>query len=316
MLVATGLVTLHVERFFPPGEEGDFTRKKFGMAFFWAGHVVLGLGLLMVLGAQVYGFLYHNDPWLAAHGYPDPAPITYDLQLQVLALLLVLGGTYAYVYSDLLVRRVGAYLYLALITVLWAEILVFDLLQIPLTAERAIVVLAGTGVAAHLILPKLRRTSEPATGWSYAGYPIALALSLAPVLLGVWLHFRYLLFRPAGETHELGWTYAGAMLLAAVSCGLGARLYRQSRLALAYLFAAGAALLVGAAGMLAAMGVQGRAFGQGMAAQGRAMGARAGRGAEIEDVQERLLEQRLEMLERQAEQLREAAKRLRERGDR
>jgi len=125
-----------------------------------------------------------------------------------------------------------------------------------LTAERAIVLLAGTGVAAHLILPRLYRAPEPATGWSYAGYPISLALSIAPVLLGVWLHFRYLLFRPAGETHELGWTYAGALLLAAVSCGLGAKLYRQFGLSLVYLFATGAALLVAAAGMLAAVGVQ------------------------------------------------------------
>lgn len=60
-----------------------------------------------------------------------------------------------------------------------------------------------------------------------------------------------------------------------------------------------------------AMGAQGRAFGQGMAVQGRAMGARAGGRLGVDDLQERLLEMRMEMLERQVKQMREAAKRFR-----
>ena len=59
-------------------------------------------------------------------------------------------------------------------------------------------------------------------------------------------------------------------------------------------------------------------YGQGppFGPRGQAMGAQAGRGVQNDDLQERLLEQRLEWLERQAEQFREATERLRERGGR
>src|SRR5262249_10908695 len=58
LLVALGLAFLHAECIFPPGE-GDFSRKRFGLAFFWSGHVVLAAGLLLLLGAQLCGTLLY-----------------------------------------------------------------------------------------------------------------------------------------------------------------------------------------------------------------------------------------------------------------
>src|SRR5262249_11801086 len=82
LLSVLGLVCLHLERAFPEQEEGSFTRKKFGLPFFWSGHVVLALGLLLVLGAQLYAGWYH---FAAPADLPRPAPLTVDLSLKVLA---------------------------------------------------------------------------------------------------------------------------------------------------------------------------------------------------------------------------------------
>jgi hypothetical protein len=114
LLVVLGLLTLHAERAFPEQELGEFTRRRFGRAFFQSGHVVLGLGLLLVLLAQLYGLLYfalEKEP-VAGLSLVPPAPLTTDSQLKALALLLVLAGTYTYVYSDLVVHRGGAWSYL------------------------------------------------------------------------------------------------------------------------------------------------------------------------------------------------------------
>ncbi len=54
LLVCLGLVCIHAERIFAEGE-GPFSRRRFGLAFFWSGHAVLGAGLLLLLGAQVWG---------------------------------------------------------------------------------------------------------------------------------------------------------------------------------------------------------------------------------------------------------------------
>ena len=106
---------------FPEGE-GPFTRRKFGLAFFWSGHAVLAAGLLVLLAAQLTcgllydyfrGFYEQLDVYL---GYPvlhGPSEIVETVSGQLLALGVVAAATYAYVYSDLVVRKVGVYIHLA-----------------------------------------------------------------------------------------------------------------------------------------------------------------------------------------------------------
>src|SRR5262245_32687798 len=57
MLVVIGLLAIHAERAFTPDEESPFSRKRFGLAFFWSGHVVLAAGLLFVLAAQLLAYI-------------------------------------------------------------------------------------------------------------------------------------------------------------------------------------------------------------------------------------------------------------------
>jgi hypothetical protein len=259
LLTVLGLVTLHVERAFPDNEEGPFTRRHFGLAFFRSGHALLAAGLLLVLGAQLYGYCYHLFPAdFQAWHFHGPAPITTDPTLKVLALVLVLASTYAYFYSDLVVRRLGLYVYPAVFTLLWAAVLVIDLSPLQLTHELAIAVLALTALAVNVAQALTARREAAAHPLARAGYPMGLVLATLPVLLGVWLHGRWLLFRTAADSQELGWAYVGAMLVTAVSCRVGAYLYRrtQPNLSTVYFFGTAAATLVGAAGLLAVLGLQ------------------------------------------------------------
>jgi len=101
LLVSLGLISLHAERAFAEGD-GPFSRKRFGMACFWSAQVLLGAGFVLLLGAQLAGWLPIAASWL------DQRPlIVTDPTQRLLAVGLVLAGAYAYLYSDLVVRRVG-----------------------------------------------------------------------------------------------------------------------------------------------------------------------------------------------------------------
>jgi hypothetical protein len=250
LLVVLGLLCIHAERVFPEGE-GPFSRRRFGLAFFWSGHAVLGAGLLLLLGAQVCGdWLY--DPFFqslyAAHDAAQPAIITTEMG-RLTALCLVLAGIYAYFYSDLVVRRIGVYVYLAVMAVLWAEVLLLQYLvwkfgwQVRVM-EVLILVLALTGLAANLALSQAAARTLPLLRVSWL---LGVCLSVLPVLLGVYLHFQ----ATTGH-YVLDWAYVAAMLATALSCRTAAYLYRHSNppLSLTYFFGTGAATLVGAAGLL------------------------------------------------------------------
>lgn len=262
LLVAIGLIAIHLERAFPPGDEGPFARRRFGMAFFWSGHAVFAVGLLFVLAAQIIGHLFRLSatPFLEV-GIRAPSPLVTEPGLQILALLLTLAGTYVYVYSDLVVRRVGVYIYLAVLTLLWTEVQVIDLLHLEITAELALIVMALTALVVNLLQPAVVRTSsggpkstaallsEPL---ARAGQPIGLFLSTVPVAVGVWLHFLTVI-----HVRETTWVYVAAMAIAAITCRVGAYLNRHIHpgLSATYFFGTAAATLVGAAGLLTLLGL-------------------------------------------------------------
>ena len=90
LLVVLALVCLHAERAFPEGEDGPFSRRRFGLAFFWSAQVLLAAGLLLLLGAQLVGLLH--GPILRHLGLVSRPSRTRPPALDV---LLVLAGTYA-----------------------------------------------------------------------------------------------------------------------------------------------------------------------------------------------------------------------------
>lgn len=252
LLVVLGLAGIHSERAFGDND-GPFGRQRFGLAFFNSGQALLGAGLLLVFLTQLAG------DWLYAAWFRPlyearnlvPSPICGELRW--LALGLVLAGTYACIYSDIVVRRRGIHFQLAAFTLLWAEVLIVQLFHFDLDLDAIIAVLAVTSLVVNLAQATITRDHSLTRAFPVFG----LLLGLLPVLLGTYEYFRFLGFREVWLGHEPQWSYVGAMALAAVASRVGAHLYRDSGrwLPAAYYFASAAATLVAAVAALAALGL-------------------------------------------------------------
>ena len=232
----------------------------------------MAAGLLLLLGAQIAGD-WQYEPFFKQfyQAWPADKPLIVVGSGRILALILVVTAIYAYAYSDLIVRRVGVYIYLAVFALLWAEVLVIQLLPIPLTTEVVIIALAVTALAANLFAgttypwsaagrsqqshtadagdESLALTLQPL---QRAGMPLGLALSTLPVLLGIVMHLRATYVGWPLPEGSYGWLYVAAMLVTAIACRIGAHLYRHSIpwLSSTYIFGTAAATLVGVAGLL------------------------------------------------------------------
>ncbi len=249
-LVCLGLACIHAERAFPEGE-GPFSRRRFGLAFFWSGHVALGVGLLLILGAQVTGDLF-RDLFHSLFAYPLPGGLkleqpsgVLEASGRLLALGLIAAATYAYAYSDLVVRRVGVYIHLAVACFLWAELSLLRWMDGP--PEAFLIALALTGLLANFALTALL---PPTSTLRRTGPALALGLCGLPLLIGLMMHFEAV--APFAAHYTPNWWYVAALALTAVACRVGAFLHRADRpwLANTYLFGTAGALLLGAAGLL------------------------------------------------------------------
>ncbi len=252
MLVVLGLIGIHLERAFEAGD-GPFTRAKFGMAFFWSGHVQLAVGLTLLLSAQVAG------DWLYPYWFK---PVFDELQaipspvcgrLRWLALVLVLAGTYAYVYSDLFVRKRGIFIHIAAFTVLWAEVLTVQILNLRLGVDAIIAILAATSLLSHLAKFFLGKDNQYTRSLPVFG----LLLGLLPVLTGIVVYLDHFGLQAVWHDEPPRWAFVGAMLLTAVACRVGAYLYRNTSHTLItwYFFATGAATMIAAVATLSAVGL-------------------------------------------------------------
>jgi hypothetical protein len=258
LLVVLALIGLHIERAFSEGD-GPFSRRRFGLAFFWSGQALLGAGLLLLMGAQIFGHLHAT--FVSAFGLQgaellkNPPLIVADRDLRLLAIAIVLAGAYAYLYSDFVVRRIGVYVYLAAVCILWAELLILDQLNLLYTPEAVISVLALTALAVNILSSVLKKDAFFTRSFPALG----LALSPPPVLWGVVLHFRATWLDLGPDLHyDLSWGYVGAMLLTAIACRAGAYFHRKSLpwVSATYFFSTAAATLVGAAGLLWMLGLR------------------------------------------------------------
>ncbi len=152
-LCLLGIVAIHVERLFTQDAASPFRRERFGLAFFWSGHALLGLGLLMVLIAQLAGGpLYATytksiyDQWQVTR-----TDLVTTQSGKLIALFLVVVGVYAHLYSDMIVRRKGYYLQIATLLLVWIEFIIIDLLQINLSIETLLGFIAATGLLLQLL---------------------------------------------------------------------------------------------------------------------------------------------------------------------
>jgi hypothetical protein len=248
--MALGLVSIHAERMFSPAEESEYPRRRFGLPLFWSGHIQVAAALLSLLGSQLLG-------WLA-----EPARHLFGIEWQgnlltssyLLATGLWLAGTYVYLYSDIVVRKIGGYLALAGICLMMAEVTL--LLGFYVRAEWILAAMAITSVAVNIGYhqrPGIYRSVErfvPPIGW---------VLGIVPALWGIVLHAR----ATSAAASQVGWSYTTdrdfvvVMLITAVANRVNAYLCRHSdrKSSSAYLFVSAASLLVAAAGLLRVFGL-------------------------------------------------------------
>jgi hypothetical protein len=255
LLVVLGLITLHAERAFAESD-GPFLRKRFGMACFWSAQALIGTGLLLLLGAQIAGWTPAATVW-----FGEKSSIVTDHSQRLLAIALVLAGTYAFIYSDLVVRRVGVYVYLAAFTLLWAEFLAIDLAQLWTHPPVLIGVLAATSLAVNLAywiaIPKeIAAKSSPLLRPLPA---LGISVALVPVVLGFLLHLRATRVDVYNAwPYSITWAYVASMAATAVCCQISSLLHqrRKPQLAGIYIVAAATVTLIGAAGLLTMLGVK------------------------------------------------------------
>lgn len=243
-LAGLGLVSIHFERAFAPGDEGVFTRRRYGLPLFWSGHVQLAAGLVILLGTQAAGWMFHPARHLLDWTWEGNS-LSHN---SLLAGGIWLAGMYGYLYSDLVVRRIGVYTYVAAFCLLMAEVtFVWGRLQ----AEGVIAVLAVTALAANLARQQLKDASEKI---NRAVPPLALGLSALPVVLGLAIHLRATSFVLAQLhlSYATGWLFVGVMLLVALCNRASAYLFRHDEptTSAVYFFFSAGSLIVAAAGLL------------------------------------------------------------------
>jgi hypothetical protein len=193
-------------------------------------------GLLVLLAWTLTGWTYGGlltDYWrlIGGQNLPFDAPaLATDVRLKLLAFGLTLVSTYAYLYSYLAVKRELGLLGLALFTFLWSELLLVDLLPLPISEELIVLLLAGTAALFHAgrwSLGNHQSKGAQALGLDSQAIQtlaaiLGMLLVVVPVVLGATCYLRatFEIFPP----RDLGWFYVAAMLATAASTSARARL--------------------------------------------------------------------------------------------
>ena len=250
-LLGLGFISIHAERAFAP-EAGEFTRRRFGMPLFWAGHAQLAAAFVILLATQLAGWLIEPVATLTAYPWLETSAQHVTgwgrgllPQSYLLATGLWLAGTYLYLYSDLVVRRIGVHTYLAACCLLMAEV---TLVGQNLQSEALIAVLAATALAVNLSTKLFGSAGEKIRR---AVPRLGLALSVLPICMGIVMHLRATsaIFTQWHWHYDATWHFAAAMLVVAVANRLSAYLCRRTdpKASALYFFFSAAALLVAAA---------------------------------------------------------------------
>src|SRR5262249_13649171 len=183
----------------------------------------------------------------------EPSPIVGELRW--LAILLVAAGTYAYVYSDLVVRRLGAYVYIAAVTLCWLLVLCLEYFRLGLGIDLAIMALAMASLIVNVLHATLLKEQAATRALPYLG--VVLPLLAMGLALVVYLNAISPDLKSVWALEPPSWSFVGAMLLTALCSRAGAYLYRQTHpeLSLLYFFTTAGATLLGATALAGAIGL-------------------------------------------------------------
>jgi hypothetical protein len=247
-LMALALISIHAERAFDV-KAAVFTRGQYGLPLFWSGHIQLAASLLLLLACQIPG-------WMAgpASIFLDSSWVENSLgQRFLLCAGLWLVGAYAYLYSDIVVRRIGVYAFLAGFCLVMAQVTL--IVGFEISTETVIILLSITALAATVLD---RTFGGKDMRLARALPPLAVVLSSLPILLGVLIHLRATsrIVESLGWQRETGWLFVVAMLVVAVTSRISAWVFgeKSPKTSATYLCFSAGGLVVAAAGMLRVIG--------------------------------------------------------------
>lgn len=249
-LMILGLLAIHAERAFKPVDESPFSRKRFGLAFFFSGQGLLVGAMGLLLGAQIVGWLW--GPLMAQYVTYERPFIADHRSLKILGLLVVCGAIYGWLYSALVVRRKSIYGYAAGVAMLWAVIMIIDIWAIHVSLPMVAVALSLVAVVALLAQKGMDEENEVRSSMQAMGLLLGwIALALCTYMS---LRDRGML----GESRIVAVTYttACATLLAAAVLRVGAWVQgeRHKDVAGAFFFGSAFGLILAVSQFLMAAG--------------------------------------------------------------
>lgn len=141
-MVVLSLISIHAEAAFDRNHP-VFNRRRFGLPLFFSGQAQLGIGMISLLVLQILNWTF--DPAVDHWSYSRIATTPW------MAGSLWLAAAYLWSYSDLAVRRLSIYTYLAALAVVLAEI---TFLYPVLPLEVLIIALSMTALAAQFMITR------------------------------------------------------------------------------------------------------------------------------------------------------------------
>ena len=248
LLVSLGCISIHLYYAFPAVAE-VFDRQRFGLPAFWSGHLQLLAGLGVLLMTQLAGWmqplarlfdmpaegvLLTNSPWVSG--------------------LLWLTAAYVYFSSDLLIRKIGVYIYAGALALVMAEISLLRVSWLGVEGVMAVLALTACGVSLTTMLVDSSKHQ-----YARVIAPLAMLLSFGPVLLGilVYVQSNVNLALPMDLPYSMTWKFVLAALIVGGANRVSAFLFQSSSKSLAavYIFFSAAALIVAVAGGLELVGI-------------------------------------------------------------
>lgn len=243
LLVSLGCISIHLYYAFPATSE-TFDRSRFGLAVFWSGHLQLLGGLSVLLMTQLAGWL---QPLARLVDMPAGGVLLTNSTWA--SGLIWLVAAYLYFSSDLLIRKIGVYIYAGALCLVMAEVSLLGVHWLGVEGVMALLALTACGVS---LTTKMVGSSQQKYARVIA--PLALLLSIGPVLLGllVSIQSNVTLVMQMDLAYEMTWKFVGAALVVAVANRVSALLFQGSSKSLTaiYIFFSAAALCVAVAGGL------------------------------------------------------------------
>jgi hypothetical protein len=245
-LMALGLISIHAERAFSPAETSEFPRRRYGLPLFWSGHVQLGAALAILLASQLLGWFV--EPATEILGWTWQGSLL--TRNHLLAAAIWFAAAYAYLYSDIVVRRIGVYFALAGFALMMGELtLLWGFFQ--QRPEWIIAALAATSLAVNVGQSQWSGSFKQLDKFVP---PLGLLLGFIATMWGAVLHVR----ATSAAAAQMGWGYpatgslAAVMIVAALANRASAFITRRSdpKASGAYFFLSAAGVLIAAAAAL------------------------------------------------------------------